>query len=94
MEEAVYEKALKDEGHLFEFEPELPHETEKMIDRFMTQSELSTRPLSPNAGLLSAVNFDTGIPAAPKSGTGLPTTSYPDTGIPFAPDPATGIPAA
>ena len=93
-EEAVYKKALKDEGHLFEFEPELPHETERMIDRFMTQSELSTRPLSPTAGLLSAVNVDTGIPAAPKSGTGLPAAPYPDTGLPFAPDPGTGIPAA
>ena len=83
-EEAVYEKALKDEGHLFELEPELPYETEKMIDRFMTQSELSTRPLSPTAGLWSAVNVDTGIPAAPKSGTGLPAAPYPDTGLPFA----------
>ena len=93
-EEAVYEKPLKDEGHLFELEPELPHETERMIDRFMTQSGLSTRPLSLTAGLVSAVNFDTGIPAAPKSGTGLPAASYPDTGIPFALYPGTGIPAA
>ena len=93
-EEAVYEKALKDEGHLFELEQKLPHETERMIDGFMTQSELSTRPLSLTAGLVSAVNFDTGIPAAPKSGTGLPAASYPDTGIPFALYPGTGIPAA
>ena len=93
-EEAVYEKALKGGGHLFELEPELPHETEQMIDRFMTQSQLSTRPLSSTAGLVSAVNFDTGIPAAPQSGTGLPAASYPDTGIPFASYPGTGIPAA
>ena len=85
---------MKDEGHLFELEPELPHETERMIDQFMMQSELSTIPLSPIAGLLSAVNFDTGIQASPKSGTGLPAASNPDTGLPVTPGTGTEIPAA
>ena len=45
LSETLAEEALKEEGHVFEFEPELPHEMKRMIDRFMTQSELSTRPL-------------------------------------------------
>lgn len=55
-----------------------------MIDRFMKQFELSTTPLSPTAGLLSAVNFDTGTPAAPNYCTGRPAASNTGTELPAA----------
>ncbi|KAJ7391985.1 hypothetical protein OS493_014914 [Desmophyllum pertusum] len=55
-EEAVYEEALKEE-HPFE---ELPHETENMIDRFMTQPEIEPNPLAPATSLLSTTAANTG----------------------------------